>query len=151
MQHCPGRPHKPSGVVPCHSPPSAGSGGLGRRVISAAPRALVGNSIVEAGGDRLPGCESDAPRHCPDSGCAPTNRPCFSRHPLVPLPSAGGLPRLDIETCEGGATIGLELIQAVPPFDAVLVALGGGALATGVGHVMKALFNRRVIRGRLGP
>jgi threonine dehydratase len=46
---------------------------------------------------------------------------------------------LDIETCEGAATIGLELAEAVPSFDAVLVALGGGALATGVGHVLKAL------------
>ncbi|MCI3241723.1 threonine ammonia-lyase [Streptomyces spinosisporus] len=46
---------------------------------------------------------------------------------------------LDIETCEGAATIGLELAQARSSFDAVLIALGGGALATGVGHVMKAL------------
>ncbi|WP_031483567.1 threonine ammonia-lyase [Streptomyces bicolor] len=46
---------------------------------------------------------------------------------------------LDIETCEGAATIGLELLDAAPSFDAVLIALGGGALATGVGHVVKAL------------
>ncbi|MBB4910942.1 threonine ammonia-lyase [Actinophytocola algeriensis] len=46
---------------------------------------------------------------------------------------------LDIETCEGAATIGLELVAAAQPFDAVLIALGGGALATGVGHVLKAL------------
>ncbi|MDT5000278.1 MAG: threonine dehydratase [Mycobacterium sp.] len=46
---------------------------------------------------------------------------------------------LDVETCEGAATIGLELVDATPTFDAVLIALGGGALATGVGHVMKAL------------
>jgi threonine dehydratase len=60
---------------------------------------------------------------------------------------------LDIETCEGAATIGLELVEtapvdtalvdsalvaSVPSFDAVLIALGGGALATGVGHVVKA-------------
>ncbi|MET9921733.1 pyridoxal-phosphate dependent enzyme [Streptomyces sp. NPDC006435] len=46
---------------------------------------------------------------------------------------------LDIETCEGAATIGLELADAAPSFDAVLIALGGGALATGVGHVAKDL------------
>jgi threonine dehydratase len=46
---------------------------------------------------------------------------------------------LDIETCEGAATIGLELAGTAPSFDAVLIALGGGALATGVGHVLKAL------------
>ena len=46
---------------------------------------------------------------------------------------------LDIETCEGAATIGLELLGTTPTFDAVLVALGGGALATGVGHVLKSL------------
>ena len=45
----------------------------------------------------------------------------------------------DIETCEGAATIGLELAGAAGSFGAVLIALGGGALATGVGHVLKAL------------
>ena len=44
----------------------------------------------------------------------------------------------DIETCEGAATIGLELTGTGPAFNAVLIALGGGALATGVGHVIKA-------------
>lgn len=46
---------------------------------------------------------------------------------------------LDVETCEGAATIGLELADPAPSFDAVLIALGGGALATGVGHVLKTL------------
>ncbi|MEW2556084.1 pyridoxal-phosphate dependent enzyme [Streptomyces zhihengii] len=46
---------------------------------------------------------------------------------------------LDVETCEGAATIGLELAHTAPAFDTVLIALGGGALATGVGHVVKAL------------
>jgi threonine dehydratase len=46
---------------------------------------------------------------------------------------------LDIETCEGAATIGLELAEATTFFDAALIALGGGALATGVGHVMKSM------------
>lgn len=47
---------------------------------------------------------------------------------------------LDLATCEGAATIGLELVDgAAPEFDTVLVALGGGALATGVGHVVKSL------------
>lgn len=45
----------------------------------------------------------------------------------------------DLETCEGAATIGLELAAAASSFDTVLVALGGGALATGVGTVLKAL------------
>lgn len=45
---------------------------------------------------------------------------------------------LDLETCEGAATIGLELVDAVTSFDTVLIALGGGALATGVGHAVKA-------------
>lgn len=45
---------------------------------------------------------------------------------------------LDIETCEGAATIGLELVEAASSCDVVLIALGGGALATGVGHVLKA-------------
>ncbi|WP_163509736.1 threonine ammonia-lyase [Fodinicola acaciae] len=44
---------------------------------------------------------------------------------------------LDIETCEGAATIGLELART--PSDVVLIALGGGAMATGVGYVLKTL------------
>ncbi|MBQ1024989.1 threonine/serine dehydratase [Micromonospora sp. C95] len=44
---------------------------------------------------------------------------------------------LDVETCEGAGTIGLELVDSAPSVDAVLIALGGGALATGVGHVLK--------------
>lgn len=46
---------------------------------------------------------------------------------------------LDLETCEGAATIGLELVESSRDLDVVLVALGGGAMATGVGHVFKAL------------
>ena len=45
---------------------------------------------------------------------------------------------LDLETCEGAGTIGLELLNSATPFDTVLIALGGGALATGIGSVMKA-------------
>jgi threonine dehydratase len=46
---------------------------------------------------------------------------------------------LDLETCEGAATIGLELADRASSVDAVLVALGGGAMATGVGYVLKTL------------
>jgi threonine dehydratase len=46
---------------------------------------------------------------------------------------------LDIETCEGAATIGLELVSALSAGDAVLIALGGGAMATGIGHVLKSM------------
>lgn len=45
----------------------------------------------------------------------------------------------DVETCEAAATIGLELVDSRSSFDAVLIALGGGALATGIGHILKAL------------
>ncbi len=54
---------------------------------------------------------------------------------------------LDLETCEGAATIALELTPHLtqPPTDrasdrpVVLIALGGGAMATGVGYVLKTL------------
>jgi threonine dehydratase len=46
---------------------------------------------------------------------------------------------LDLATCEGAATIGLELVRDDPGLDVVLVALGGGALASGVGYVMRSL------------
>ena len=44
---------------------------------------------------------------------------------------------LDAETGEGAGTIGLELAAFKEPFDAVLVALGNGALACGVGVCLK--------------
>lgn len=45
----------------------------------------------------------------------------------------------NLDTCEGAGTIGLELINTSTPPDAVLIALGGGAMATGVGYVLKRL------------
>jgi threonine dehydratase len=42
------------------------------------------------------------------------------------------------ETCEGAGTIAAELLQWPEPLDAVLVALGNGALLTGMGHWIKA-------------
>ena len=45
----------------------------------------------------------------------------------------------NIDTCEGAATIGIELVEGLDRVDAVLIALGGGAMATGVGHVFKCL------------
>jgi threonine dehydratase len=46
---------------------------------------------------------------------------------------------LDLATCEGAATIGLELVRDDPRLEVVLVALGGGALASGVGYVARSL------------
>lgn len=48
----------------------------------------------------------------------------------------------NLDTCEGAGTIGLELVRDPEPIDAVLIALGGGAMATGVGHVFKSLAPR---------
>jgi threonine dehydratase len=45
----------------------------------------------------------------------------------------------NLDTCEGAGTIGLELVEGFERIDTVLLALGGGALATGVGHVFKTL------------
>ena len=45
---------------------------------------------------------------------------------------------LDAATAEGAGTIGLELLQWPEPLDAVLVALGNGALVNGVGWWVKA-------------
>jgi threonine dehydratase len=46
---------------------------------------------------------------------------------------------LDVATCEGAATIGLELVRDDPQLEVVLVAVGGGALASGVGYAMRSL------------
>lgn len=46
---------------------------------------------------------------------------------------------LDLATCEGAATIGLELVGDDPRLDVVLVPLGGGAMASGVGYAVGSL------------
>ena len=46
---------------------------------------------------------------------------------------------LDLATCEGAATIGLELVRDDQGLDVVLVAVGGGALASGVGYAVRSL------------
>lgn len=45
----------------------------------------------------------------------------------------------NLDTCEGAGTIGLELLDGFDRIDTIMIALGGGALATGMGHVFKAL------------
>jgi len=45
---------------------------------------------------------------------------------------------LEVETVEGAGTIGLELLDFPEPMDAVLLALGNGAMLNGVGSVLKA-------------
>ncbi len=45
----------------------------------------------------------------------------------------------NLDTCEGAATIGLELANFPGGLDTVLVALGAGAMATGVGFAIKKL------------
>ena len=54
----------------------------------------------------------------------------------------------NIDTCEGAGTIALELLDGAAPVDAVLVALGGGAMTTGVGYVFKRLAPVGPNRGR---
>jgi threonine dehydratase len=44
---------------------------------------------------------------------------------------------LDVETGEGAGTIGMELAEWKEPLDAVLLPLGNGALACGVGRYLK--------------
>jgi threonine dehydratase len=46
---------------------------------------------------------------------------------------------LDIGTCEGAATIGVELSELPGELDAVLISLGAGAMASGVGFALKKL------------
>ena len=54
---------------------------------------------------------------------------------------------LDVATCEGAATIGLELVRDDPELDVVLVALGGGAMASGVGYTVRSLAERVEVIG----
>ena len=43
----------------------------------------------------------------------------------------------NLDTCEGAGTIGLELSSLPYALDSVLISLGAGAMATGVGYTMK--------------
>ena len=54
---------------------------------------------------------------------------------------------LDVATCEGAATIGLELVRDDPQLDVVLVAVGGGAMASGVGYAVRSLTEHAQVIG----
>jgi threonine dehydratase len=54
---------------------------------------------------------------------------------------------LDLATCEGAATIGLELARDDPGLDVVLVAVGGGAMASGVGYAVRSLTDQAEVIG----
>jgi threonine dehydratase len=54
---------------------------------------------------------------------------------------------LDLATCEGAATIGLELVRDDPELDVVLVAVGGGAMASGVGYGLRSLAEHAEVIG----
>jgi threonine dehydratase len=54
---------------------------------------------------------------------------------------------LDLATCEGAATIGLELVRDDPELDVVLVAVGGGAMASGVGYAVRSLADHAEVIG----
>lgn len=47
----------------------------------------------------------------------------------------------------GAGTIGLELVDAMPSFDVVVIPLGGGGLASGVGLAVKAAAPRATVVG----
>jgi threonine dehydratase len=53
---------------------------------------------------------------------------------------------LALPTCEA-ATIGLELVRDNPKLEVVLVALGGGAMASGVGCVLRSLADQVEVIG----
>jgi threonine dehydratase len=54
---------------------------------------------------------------------------------------------LDLATCEGAGTIGLELLREDPELDIVLVAVGGGAMASGVGYAVRSLSGHAEVIG----
>ena len=54
---------------------------------------------------------------------------------------------LDLATCEGAATMGLELVRDDPELDVVLVAVGGGAMASGVGYALRSSSERVEVIG----
>lgn len=47
----------------------------------------------------------------------------------------------------GAGTIGLEIVEAMPAFDVIVIPLGGGGLASGVGLAIKAAASRVTVVG----
>lgn len=56
-------------------------------------------------------------------------------------------PYNDADVIAGAGTVGLELVEAMPTFDVVVIPLGGGGLASGVGLAVKAAGPRLTIVG----
>jgi threonine dehydratase len=56
-------------------------------------------------------------------------------------------PYNNADVIAGAGTIGLEIVESMPDFDVVVVPLGGGGLASGVGLAVKATAPRATIVG----
>jgi hypothetical protein len=84
------------------------------------------------------GRDATPPDERPPAGVAGQTKDTMGSHAGRRAPTSRLSRRSAQSPKPGAATIGLELTGTVPSFDAVLVALSGGALATGVGHVTKA-------------
>jgi threonine dehydratase len=52
-----------------------------------------------------------------------------------------------VDVIAGAGTIGLEIVEAMPSFDVVVVPLGGGGLASGVGLAVKAAAPQATVIG----
>ena len=56
-------------------------------------------------------------------------------------------PYNDPDVIAGAGTIGLEIVEAMPEFDVIVIPLGGGGLASGVGLAVKAVNPRVMVVG----
>jgi threonine dehydratase len=56
-------------------------------------------------------------------------------------------PYNNADVIAGAGTIGLEIVESLPTLDELIVPLGGGGLASGVGLVIKALAPKVIITG----
>ncbi len=123
---------------------AASSGNHGIAVAQAATRyglpatILVGTSVSPAKFERLRALESDlvtvqiAGRDSDDAEAEARRRDEMGAATYVP-------PYHDPEVMAGQGTIGLEILQAWPECDAILVPVGGGGLIGGIGTWTKAV------------
>lgn len=56
-------------------------------------------------------------------------------------------PYNNADVIAGAGTIGLEIVESLPTLDELIVPLGGGGLASGVGLVVKALAPKAIVTG----
>lgn len=128
---------------------TASAGNHGRGLALAAEQ--LGLSLVVFTPQSAPAVKTNAIRRhgailhadCPDYDAAETQARAFAAAEDAVYVS----PYNNADVIAGAGTIGLELVETLPQFDVVVVPVGGGGLASGIGLAIKAVAPRTTVVG----